>query len=46
MIDSLDYGEKKAQQTVLLMAFFAGGKISPEGMDAFFEAVVKAYPAR
>ena len=30
----------------MLIAFFAGGKISPEGGDAFFKSVVKAYPVR
>jgi len=43
------YGEKAAQELDFLMerqrVFFAGGEISQEAKDAFFEAVVKAYLA-
>ena len=43
------YGEKAAQELDFLMerqrVFFAGGEISQDAKDAFFEAVVKAYLA-
>lgn len=41
------YGEKAAREMDALLekqnAFFAGGDISQEAKDAFFEAVMKAY---
>jgi len=43
------YGEKAAQELDFLLerqrVFFAGGEISQDAKDAFFEAVVKAYMA-
>lgn len=43
------YGEKAAQELDFLLerqrVFFAGGEISQEAKDAFFEAVMKAYLA-
>ena len=43
------YGEKAAQEMGFLLerqrVFFAGGEISQEAKDAFFEAVMKAYLA-
>ena len=43
------YGEKAAQEMGFLLerqrVFFAGGEISQEAKDSFFEAVMKAYLA-
>ena len=43
------YGEKAAHELDFLLerqrVFFAGGEISQDAKDAFFEAVVKAYMA-
>ena len=43
------YGEKAAREMDALLeqqnAFFAGGEISQEAKDAYFEAVMKAYLA-
>ena len=43
------YGEKAAQELDFLLerqrVFFAGGEISQDAKDAFFEAVVRAYMA-